>query len=102
MLRLEPGDEICVALAADLAEADVGMHLVLVAMNRSRHGRDLRDIGVGRDVDEIVIVLQAPEQAIEDRKALGIPMQDRGPGEIDEFRRDIESAVIDLEDRRRC
>lgn len=101
MLRLEPGDVMRCALASDLAEAHEGMHLVLVAMDCSCHGGDLRDIRIGRDLDEIVIVLQSPEQAIEDRKALGIAMQDRGLGELDEFCRDVEGAVVHLKYRRR-
>ena len=80
MLRLEPGDVMRGTLATDLAEAHEGVHLVLVAMDRSCHRRDLRDVRIGRDLDEIVIVLQPPEQAIEDRKTLGIAMQDGGIG----------------------
>src|SRR3982750_2005749 len=78
MLWLEPGNVMCFAFPADLAEAHEGVHLVLVAIDRLCHGRDLRDIEIGRDLDEIVIVLQPKQQAIEDRETLGIAMQDRG------------------------
>ena len=76
VFRLEPGDVMRVALPADFAKADEGVHLVLVAMDRTCHRRDQRNIRIGRDLDELMIVFQPEQQAIEDRKALAIAMQD--------------------------
>lgn len=74
---------------------------MLVAVDRLCHGRDLRDIVIGRDLDEVVIVLQPKQQAIEDRETLGIAMQDRGLGELDEFCRHVEGTVASRRQRRR-
>src|SRR3954451_23534879 len=100
MLRLEPGDVMCFAFPADLAEAHEGVHLVLVAVDRLCHGHDLRDVEIGRDLDEIVVVFQPKQQAIEDRETLGIAMEDRGLGELDEFCRHVEGAIASR--RQRC
>ena len=78
MLRLEPGDEVRFRLAADFAEADEGVHLVLVAAHGLGHRCDPRDVGIGRDVEQVVIVAQPPQQPIEQGEALGIAVQDRG------------------------
>ena len=94
MLRLEPGDEMRVPLAADFAEADEGVHLVLVAPHRLGHRGDLRDIGIGRDLQQVVMAAQPPQQAIEHGEALGIAMQDRDLRQFDEFGRDVEGAVV--------
>ncbi|MGY3466083.1 hypothetical protein ACVW0I_002954 [Bradyrhizobium sp. LM6.11] len=40
----------------------------------------MRDICIGRDLDEVVIALQPKQQAIEDRKTLAVAMEDRGLG----------------------
>ena len=56
MFRLEPGDEVRFLLAADFAEADKGVHLVLVAAHGLRHRGDLGHIRIGRDVEQIVMV----------------------------------------------
>ena len=85
MVRLEPGDEVRVVLAPDLAEADEGVHLVRVAMDGLGHRRDLRDIGIGRDAEQVVVVTQPPQQAIEDRKTFVIAVQDRRLRQFDEF-----------------
>ncbi len=48
MLRLEPGHEMRIRLAADFAEADEGVHLVDVAAHRlgiAREGGDGRIAG---------------------------------------------------------
>ena len=85
MFGLEPGDVMRVLLAADLAEADKGLHLVLVAAHRARHRRDQRDIRIGRDRQQIVMAAQPPQQPVQDRKALGIAVQDRRLRQFDEF-----------------
>ena len=85
MLRLEPGDVARIALAADFAEADEGVHLVLVATHGLRHRRDPRHVGIGRDVEQIVMAAQPPQQAIENGKAFGIAVQDRELRQLDEF-----------------
>ena len=74
-------------LAADFAEADKGVHLVLVAAHRLGHRGDLGDIGIGRDIEQIVMAAQPPQQAIEQGEALGIAMQDRDLRQFDEFGR---------------
>ena len=55
MFRLEPGDVMRFLLASDFAEADKDMHLVLVAMHGFRHRPNLRDIGIGRHRQQIVV-----------------------------------------------
>ena len=55
VLRLEPGDEVRVMLAADFAEADKGVHLVRVAAHGLRHRGELGHIGIGRGIKEIVM-----------------------------------------------
>ena len=82
MLRLEPGDVMRVALAADFAEADEGMHLVLVAAHGLGHRRDQRDVGIGGDRQQIVMAAQPPQQAIQDRKPFGVAVQDRGSAPV--------------------
>ena len=77
----------------DFAEADKGLHLVLVAMHGFGHGCDKRNIGIGRDHQEIVVTAKPPQQAIEQRKPLGVPVQNSGLRQFDEFGRDRESAV---------
>ena len=49
-------------------------------------------VGVRRDVEQIVLAAQPPQQAIEQGEALGVAVQDRHPGQFDEPGRDIEGA----------
>ena len=93
MLRLEPGDEMRFLLAADFAEADEGVHLVLVVMHGLRHRGDSCHIRIGRDDKQVVVAAQPPQQAIEHGKAFAVAMQDRGFCQFDEFGRDVEGAV---------
>ena len=79
--------------ASDLAKADKGMHLVLIAANRFGHRRDLCDVGVGRDIQQFVMAEQPPQQAIQDGKPFGVAVQDRRSRQFDEFGRDIETAL---------
>ncbi len=74
-----------VLLAADLAETDKGVHLVLVAAHGFGHRGDQRDIRIGRDRQQIVMAAQPPQQPVQDGKALGIAVQDRRLRELDEF-----------------
>ena len=60
----------------------------------------LRDIRIGGDLEQFVIAPQPPQQAIQNGKALGIAMQDRGLRQFDEFGRNVEGAVRRLERRR--
>ena len=87
MLRLEPGDVMGFLFAADFAEADEGVHLVFVAAHGFRHRRDLRNIRIGRDREQIVMAAQPPQQPVQDRKPFGIAMQDRRLRQFDEFGR---------------
>src|SRR5437870_10387786 len=72
MLRFEPGHEMRLLLAADFAEADKGMHLVLVAAHGFCHGGDLGHVRIGRDIKQIVTGSQPPQQAIEQGEPLGL------------------------------
>src|ERR1700721_16592 len=72
MLRLEPGDIVGVALAADLAETDKGVHLVLVAAHRFCHRRDGDDVGIGRDLQKVMAAAQSPQPAVKDCKPLSV------------------------------
>jgi hypothetical protein len=47
MFRLEPGGEMRFLLASDFAEADEGLHPVLVALHGFCHRCEPRDIGIG-------------------------------------------------------
>ena len=93
VLRLEPGDEVRFLLAADFAEADKGMHLVLVAAHGLRHRGDLGDIGIGRDLEQVVVAAQPPQEAVEQGEPLGATVQDCDLGQFDELGWDVESAV---------
>ncbi len=85
MLRLEPGDEVRFVLAADFAEANEGVHLVLVAAHGLGHRGDVGHVRVGRDVEQVVILPQPPQQAIEQGEPLGVAMQDRHLRQFDEI-----------------
>ena len=93
VLRFEPGHEVRVLFAADFAKADKGVHLVLVAAHGLCHRGDLGHVGVERDVEQVVIAAQSPQQAVEQGEARRIAMQDRDFGELDEFSGHIEAAV---------
>ena len=93
VLGLEPGDVMRFRFAADLAEADEGVHLVFVAVHGFGHPGNSRNVGIGRDVEQIVMAEQAPQQAIQDCKPLGIAVQDRRLRQLDEFGRDVEGAL---------
>ena len=101
MLRLEPGDEVRFLLAADFAEADKGVHLVLVAAHGLGHRGDLGHVGIGRDIEQIVVLPQPPQQAVEQGEPLGVAVQDRDLRQFDEFGRYVEGAVWRLQRRRR-
>jgi hypothetical protein len=60
MVWLEPGDEVRFLLAADFAEADKDMHLVLVAANGLGHRSDLGHVRIGREFKQIVMRSQPP------------------------------------------
>ena len=77
VLRLEPGHEVRLLFAADFAEADKGVHLVLVAAHGLRHRGDLGHVRIGRDIKQIVVLPQPPQQAIEQGEPLGVAVQDR-------------------------
>ena len=64
MRRFEPGDETVVRCAADLAKADEGFHLVLVVTNRFRHPLGTHDLGIGRDLHQLRLKAQPPQQSI--------------------------------------
>ena len=83
MFRFEPGDEVRFMLAADFAEADKGVHLVLVAAYCLRHRGDLGHIRVGRDIKQIVILPQPSQQAIEQGEPRHAAMQDRNLRQFD-------------------
>src|SRR6185312_5449623 len=97
MLRLEPGYVTRIALAADLAEADKGVHPVLVATHRLDHSADARDVRIGRDVEQIVMAEQPLEQAIEQGNALTVPMQDGDLRQFDEACGHVERSVRRLQ-----
>ena len=78
MFRLVPCDIMRFLLAADFAEADGGLHPVHVAMHGLRHRLGWRNIRIGRDIKQIGIVPQPPQQAIEGSKTLAVAMQDCG------------------------
>ena len=93
VLRLEPGDEMRFLFAADFAEADRGLHPVLVALHGLCHGGGLRNVGIISGIEQIVIPAQPPQQAIEQGKALAIAVQDGGLCQFNEFSGHVESAV---------
>ncbi len=96
MFGLEPGDEMRLRLAADFAKPHESMHLVLVAPDSLGHRLQFSDVGIDRDVDQIGIVAQPPQQTIEQGEAFGIAMQDRSFGEFDEFGRNVERAFCSV------
>ena len=93
MLRFEPGDVMRALFAADFAEADKGVHLVFIAMHSLGHRGNLRDIRIGRGIEQMRMPAQPPQQPIQHRKPLGIAMQDGRLREFDEFRGDIEGGL---------
>src|SRR3984957_20572056 len=102
MLRFKPGDETCFPLApADFAEADKGVHLVLVAAHRFYHCRDMGDVGIGRGRQQFMIAAQPPQQPVEDRETLAVAMQDRDLRQFDEPGRYAERAIQRLQRRSR-
>ena len=101
VLWFEPGDKVRLLLATDFAETDKGVHLVLVAAYGFRHGGDLGDIGVGRDLEQVVVAAQPPQQAIEQGEPLGVAVQDRDFCQFDESGGHVEGAGWRLKRRRR-
>jgi len=93
MRRFEPGDEAAVRRGADLAKADEGFHLVLVVTHCFRHAPGAHDVGIGRDLHQVRLQAQPPQQPIEQGEAFGIAMQDAAAGEIDECGRNVEAAT---------
>ena len=82
------------ALAADFAEADESMHLVLVAAHGLCHPATLRDIAVGRDLHQVVIARAAATAGDRaTRSARGSRCRIADFAKLDEFARDIESAA---------
>ena len=55
VLRLEPGEVMRFLFAADFAEADESLHPVRIAMHGFGHGDRLRDVRIGRSVQEIMM-----------------------------------------------
>jgi len=88
------------AFASDLAETDEGVHLVLVPAHGLGHRGDLGYVRIGRDIEQLVIGPQPPQQAIQDCKALDVAMQDRGLRQFNESGGNVEGAVRRFE--RRC
>ena len=74
MLRLEPGHIMRLLFAADLAEADEGVHLVLVAMHRAGHRVDLGNIGIGGDPVKGTEFIEVLEMFLADPKTTSIMM----------------------------
>lgn len=93
MLRLEPGGVMRLLLAPDLAEADEIAHPLCIALHAASHRGCLRHVGIAHRYEQVVIGLQPPEQAIEQRKTLALAMQDRDAGKLDEIGRHGERAL---------
>ena len=93
MLRLEPGDEMRFLFAADFAEANRGLHPVLLAVHGLCHGGGLRNVGIISGIEQIVIPAQPPQQPVEQRKAFAIAVQDGGLCQFNEFSGHVEGAA---------
>ena len=72
MLWLIPGDEVLSVGVVDFAKAHKRMHLVQIARDLHAQAVKLRDIGVNFHVHQVVLVLQTPQQAIQQVPALRI------------------------------
>ncbi len=79
MLRLEPGDEVRLLLAADFAEADKGCILCSSRRTAFAIAATSATSGSVAIVKQIVVAAQPPQQAIEQGEPLGVAVQDRGP-----------------------
>ena len=84
MVGLEPCDEAKIVAPAEFAKPDEGMHLVLVAANLFRKGLHPDNIGIGCRTHQARVRPQSPKQAIQQRKALRITIEDRGFCELHE------------------
>ena len=73
-------------------ETHNGVHPVLIAAHGLGHRRSLRDVGISRVVQQVVMAAQAPQQAIQQGEPIAIAVPDRRPRQLDEFRRDVETA----------
>src|ERR1700756_4253660 len=76
MFRLEPRDKVRVTFAADFSEADEGMHLVFVAPHRSCHRLYDDNVGIGCDLQKVMLSAQSPQQAVKQREPLAVTVQD--------------------------
>ena len=93
MLGFEPGDIVRFLFTPDFAEADEGMHLVFIASHGLGHRGDQRDIRIGRDLEQMVLPAQPPQQPIQDRKPFRVTVQNGRLRKFDEFGGDGESAL---------